>query len=403
VAAREPEVNAVNRILALVATASLLAGAPQISGAQATEEPMRAEFQAVIDGLNDNTFRKFHDAINDKALMDRIVGARVIDAQAREAFAADFASNLETMFTASFPKARSNTEASGDIIGTVIAFQQQDGQANAIVRYKAKGYRFTYHAYDLARGRGGRLSIIDWFDFYNASWFSEDAGNMLVRSMPAQASVRSVLETPNPTDGQLFQIGELFKAVRDQNSNRFFQIYDGLDDVLRGEPLVVTLNFQYSRLLGNAARMNLAVQELVANFPGDSNFGLSLAEYYISRGLFEEAIVEYDRFAGVLGMKDGVTESFKASSAMALGDFGRAEQFALSATEVEPDLELSWWSLLRARTAAQNYAGATEALTQLEDRFGHLLIPQELRRDRFLRILIDQQEYKDWRSARDQA
>ena len=44
-----------------------------------------------------------------------------------------------------------------------------------------------------------------------------------------------------------------------------------------------------------------------------------------------------------------------------------------------------------------------EALTELEDRFGHLLIPQQLRRDPFLRVLIDQQEYKDWRAARDAA
>jgi hypothetical protein len=70
---------------------------------------------------------------------------------------------------------------------------------------------------------------------------------------------------------------------------------------------------------------------------------------------------------------------------------------------VEPDLELSWWTLLRTRTAAQNYAGATEALTQLEDRFGYLLIPQKLQRDRFLKTLIDQQEYKDWRASRDQS
>ena len=86
---------------------------------------------------------------------------------------------------------------------------------------------------------------------------------------------------------------------------------------------------------------------------------------------------------------------------MALGDFERAEELALNATNVEPGLELSWWSLLRARTAAQNWAGATEAMTELEDRFGHLLIPQKLRRDRFLKALIDQQEYKDWRAARD--
>ena len=84
-----------------------------------------------------------------------------------------------------------------------------------------------------------------------------------------------------------------------------------------------------------------------------------------------------------------------------MGSIADAGEYALQATVNEPSLELSWWSLLRARTAAQDWAGATEAMTELEDRFGHLLIPQKLRRDRFLKALINQQEYKDWRTARD--
>ena len=118
---------------------------------------------------------------------------------------------------------------------------------------------------------------------------------------------------------------------------------------------------------------------------------------------FDDAIVRFDEFENALGIEDGVVRSLKATAAMALGEFGQAQDFALGATQAEPDLELAWWTLLRTRTAAEDYAGATEALTQLEDRFGHLLIPQTLRRDRFLKVLIEQQEYKDWRAARDQA
>ena len=86
---------------------------------------------------------------------------------------------------------------------------------------------------------------------------------------------------------------------------------------------------------------------------------------------------------------------------MALGEFERAEAYALEATGAEPGLELGWWSLLRTRTAAGDYEGAIEPLTALEERFGHLLIPQKLRRDRFLKVLIDQPAYQEWRAARD--
>lgn len=389
-----------NRLLVFAAVVMILM-TPQLAAARSAEEDIREEFAAVIDALNDNTFSAFQDAINEKALVNRILGTRVIEPDVAESFAAAFSGNLEQMFIESFPRARTREERGGEIIGTIVSFQFQDGQGRAIVRYEGKGYRFSYHSYDLASTRSGKLVIVDWFDYYNSSWFSEDAGNALVRAMPGQVAVRSVMQMPNPSEGQLFQMGELLKAVRDKNAQRYFQIYDGLEEALRKEPLIVVLHFHYCRALGDPARVNLAVQELVAAFPGEALYSLSLAEFYISRSLFKEAIVELDRFEGALGMKDGVSEAFKATSAMALGDFERAQEFALSATQVEPGLELSWWTLLRATTAAENYAGATDAMTQLEDRFGYLLIPQKLRRDRFLKILIGQQEYKDWRAGRD--
>jgi len=391
-----------NKALFLATVLLVLLAALPSARAQSADDGMREQFEAVIDGLNNNTFREFHDAIDDDELMGRIFGAYVLDGEAKQSFAANFRASIEGIFTGSMPRARSQAEAGGEIIGKIISFEAQDGQARAIVRYAASGYRYSYHSYDLALGSGGRLRIIDWFDYYQSGWFSEVAGNELVKAMPGQATVRSILEMSNPSDGQLFQVGELLKAVRDQNPRRYFQIHDGLEEALQREPYVVVLNFQYCRTLGDPARLGAAVAALVDTFPGEALHSLSLGEYYVSRRLFEQAIVEYDRFEGALGFKDGVSESFKATSAMAVGDFERAQEFALSATQVEPDLELSWWTLLRARTAAQNYAGATEALTQLEDRFGHLLIPQKLRRDRFLKILISQQEYKDWRASRDQ-
>ena len=389
-----------SRSLALIVSGLLLSVTLPQAAVWAADEALREQFDEIVEALNDNTFSEFQDAINERALINRIFGTRVIDPDVKEAFADSFESSLQEMFVSSFPRAGTQGEQGGEIIGTVIAFEFDNGQGRAIVRYAGSGYRFSYHSYELTQTRS-KLVIVDWFDYYNASWFSEDAGNALLRALPGQAAVKALMTMPNPSEGQLFQMGELLKAVRDQNPQRYFQIYDGLEEALRQEPYFVALNFHYTRTLGNAGRMNQAVEALVAAFPGDPLYSLSLVEFYISRGLYEEAITELNRFEEALGMKDGVSEAFKATSAMALGDFERAQAFAVTASEVEPGLELSWWALLRARTAAGDYAGATVALTELEDRFGHLLIPQKLRRDRFLKVLIDQQEYKDWRAGRD--
>ncbi len=388
------------RVLGLAAAVLLIVALPQATSAQG--DRLRAEFEAVIEGLNDNTFARFHGAINEREFTARIYGTRVIENDAKRYLGSDFRGIVERSFVAAFPPPRNEAEAGGEILGTVVAFAADDDKARAVVRFEARGFRYSYHAYDLAL-RNNKVRIIDWFDFYQGAWFSEQIGNALLRMVPTQAAVASVLDVPGPSQGQLFQVGELLKAARDSNPMRFFQIRDGLDEALRADPFVVSLNYEICRRLGDAARLQGAAGEIAQTFPNDARFSLGLAQYYVQRGRFGEAIDEFERLEGSLGFKDGVIESLKATAAMALGEFGRAQSLAVSATEVEPALELGWWTLLRTRTAAQNYAGAVEAMTVLEERFDELLIPQTLRRDRFLRVLIDQPEYREWRAARDEA
>lgn len=402
-AAGRLEVNAVNRILTLAAVILLILLVPGGAEAQSGDRGLEEQFQAVIDGLNDNSFRRFHDAIDDDAFVGRVLGTRVIDEDARRAFTQSFPTTLESMFQATFPRPRTEEEAAGEIIGKIVSFAEEGDEARAIVRFEGDGFRFSYHAYDLVRGRGGRVQIVDWFDYYQAGWFSEIAGDALVRTMPGPASVASVLEMPRPTQGQLFQVGELFKAVRDGNPKRYIQIHDGLEEALREEPFIVRQNFQYWRMFRDPGRLRAAAEALKNTFPGDARHSLSLAEFYVQSRQFEDAIEQFRLLQTALGIEDGVIPALQATAAMALGEFPEAQDLALRATQAEPALELVWWTLLRTRTAGANYAGAMEALTELEDRFGHRLIPQQLQRDRFLRVLIDQQEYKDWRAARDQA
>lgn len=391
------------RVLAIAAMAVLLAIASPAVEAQSGDSDLRAQFAAVIDGLNANSFKKFHDAIDDTTFRGRILGTRVVSDDARQALSQNFEAFIESGFVDSFPVAGNQDGAQGEILGTIVSFQESGSGARALVRFEGTGFRFSYHAYELARGRGGRVQIVDWMDYYQGGWFSQRMGDVLVEMMPTQAAVAGLLELPAPTGGQLFQVGELLKSSRDRNPKRYFEILDNMDEVLREQPFIVVLNFKWCRAVRDPARLQGAAADLARLFPGDARYSLGLAEYYVRRGRFEEAIAAFDTLEGALGIKDGAIEALKATAAMALGDFERAQEFALSATRAEPDLELGWWALLRTRTAAGNYDGAIEALTGLEDRFGQLLIPQTLRRDKFLKVLIDQPAYQEWRAVRDEA
>ncbi len=201
-------------------------------------------------------------------------------------------------------------------------------------------------------------------------------------------------------DGQVFQAAELFKAVRDNKAERFFQIHDDLDEKLLNEPVIVRLEWQMALGVGDTPRIEAAAERLVRAYPDDPLQSTRLIEFYISSKRFERVIAEIDKLQRGLGLKDGATQSLKTSAAVALGNLEDAEAYALEATAAEPALELSWWSLLRARAAAGDYEGATEAMARLEDDFDERLDPQRLAKDPYLRVLADKQEYLDWRASR---
>jgi tetratricopeptide (TPR) repeat protein len=377
--------------LAVLFTALLI---PVQVTAQTDVDKLRQQFEGVIQGLNQNSFDRFNRAISKKDMTARIYGAAIIEPDLKKAFASDFTTSIQSMFTGSFPRSKK------EILGTVIGFKFEGDQGRATVRYAASGYQYTYHVYELSQDSRGRLQILDWVDYYQGGRFSEEAAQALVMAMPTKTATRNLLSNKTYTEGQLFQVGELFKAVRDTQPERFFQIFDGLDEALQREPIIVRLNLPLTAAFPESPRAANAVRLIVETYPNEALFSLRLSNYYIQTGQFAEAIDALKNLQTALGVRDGAIESLKSSAALAMNDIEDSVSFAVLATEAEPSLEVSWWSLLRARTRAGDFSGATEALARLEDDFGHSLDPATLRRDRFLKVLASKPEYVDWRASR---
>ena len=359
---------------------------PIQAAAQADVDKLQQQFDGIIQGLNDNSLDRFNRAISKKDMTARIYGAAIIEADVKKAFTADFATSIQSMFTGSFPK------SSKEILGTVIGFKFEGNEGRAVVRYASSGYKYTYHVYELSQDSRGRILILDWIDYYQGGRFSEEAGQALVMAMPNKAATRNLLSNKTYTEGQLFQVGELFKAVRDSQPERFFQIFDGLDEALQTEPIVVRLNLSLTEAYPESPRAANAVRLIVESFPNEALYSQRLSDHYIRTGQFTEAIDSLTALQAALGIRDGAIESLKSSAALAMNELEDSEKFAVQATEAEPSLEVGWWSLLRARTRAGDYSGATEALTRLEVDFGHSLDPATLRRVCFRQscpVLID--------------
>jgi len=358
-------------------------------------EKLRAQFESIVQGLNDNSFDRFRRATATRELVERIFRNRLIEPDVKKAFTSDASASIEQMFTSSFPPTKK------EILGTLVDFRFSGSEGRAVVRYAASGYRYAYHIYELRLDEKGRMVIVDWIDYYQANRFSAEAGDALVMARPSRPATRKMLENKNLGESELFQVSELFKAVRDNKAERFFQIYDDMDESLHAEITVMKLNLFLALAVRDAVRIENAAERLAAKRPDDPLFSLRLIEYYIPTRQYDKAIDALVRLQDEIGIKDGATESLKASAALAMGNIADAEEYALQATLNEPSLELSWWSLLRARTRAEDYGAATEALAHLEDDFGHNLDPQKLKKDPFLKVLADKQEYLDWRASRD--
>ena len=73
-----------------------------------------------------------------------------------------------------------------------------------------------------------------------------------------------------------------------------------------------------------------------------------------------------------------------------------ATELALKSVTQEPDLELGWWSVIRARVTAKKYADAIEALETLERDFGQALGPDALSKDPLFREFMLSAEYRGW-------
>ena len=377
---------------ALALMAVFVAAAPATSAAD--NDAPRAQFEAIVQGLNENSFERFNRAIDEKALTERIFGSRLIDTDIRKSFASDVAASIDGMFASSFPESRS------DILATVISFQMQGNNGRAVVRFAASGYRYSYHVYELALGPKGRLSIVDWIDYYQGGRFSDEAGLAMVMAMPNKPATRSILEDKNLADQDVFQVGELFKAFRDRNGQRFFQIYSELDSALQRDPVIARLNLHMALQVRDVGRVERALAHFQEGSPRGALQSLKLVEFYIPARRYKAAIEALELLEQDLGVRDGAIGSLQAMAALADGDSEDAVVYAKQATEAEPTLEVAWWSLLRARTGAGDYTGAIEALTRLEDDFGENLDAQQLGKDRFLKVLADKPEYLAWRSSR---
>lgn len=363
---------------------------------QERQDIFRAGFQEIVADLNNDSLERFAHAIDREDMLERIFGLRLIDPKVKKNFRESFDDNLVNILQSAF------AGTGGNIRAAWLGFGSKGDRGKAIVRYDLPDFQFNYHEYELRLDRKGRIEIVDWIDYLDGEKFSDGVGVQLVSLNPGKPAVRKLLDFQGPTEQQTFQMTELLKASRDRQVDRYFDILGDLDETLRSQRAVVLMSVHLTRATGNRRKLRTALIDVDKYFPEDPLYSLMLLDYYFPSRKYEQAMDALLRLQSELGVQDSAMAARLSAASLVLGNAEDALRYAEEAVQIEPGLELGWWSALRARTAIRRYDKAVEALDELEKTFGYTLGPEAFEKDPSMADLLLSSEYESWLDSREQ-
>ena len=361
-------------------------------------EAMRNGIAAVVDAVNTGSFGVLVGAIDEDAMLEKIFGLRLIDQQVKKQFRDSYEERLPMMIEQSITQ-----QQQSPVKARLLGFRSRGNQGLAVVRYDLENFQFAYHEYELTLDKRDGLVIVDWTDFFWGERFSDAVGESLVIAAPSDSAVRKLADFQNITANQIFKLGEALKAMLDFQVARYFEIVEGMDDELKRQRIVVHGGVQMTKRARARRQLRTALIALDRYFANDPLYTNLLLDYYFPTRRYEDARDSLQRLSARLGVEDAAMEARLSSAELVMRNTETAVQHAERALELEPDLELGWWSALRARNAARDFGAAVAALTTLEDEFGYTLDREALGKDKSLARFLESDEYKEWLASRSKA
>ncbi len=172
---------------------------------------------------------------------------------------------------------------------------------------------------------------------------------------------------------------------------------------MRSQKAVVLTSVHLCKATRNRRKLRSALIDVDKYFPDEPLYSLMLLDYHFPSRKYEQAMQSLLGLQSRLGVQDSAMAARLSAASLVLGNAEDALSYAEQAVQIEPALELGWWSALRARTAARQYDKAVEALDALEKTFGYTLGPEAFEKDPSMSELLLSSEYEAWHAGREQA
>ena len=390
-------INAALMFASLVLT-PLLAGAAEDAEKLelAKQEAFRNGVEAIVADLNSGSYQSFISAIDRRAMIERIYGLRLIDQQVKKQFSSQMEGSFGNMIESEFAAPEEGLKA------TLLGIESRGDRGRAVVRFDYPKFEFNYHEYDLLLDAQNRLIVVDWTDYIAGIDFSDSVGQLLIMSAPSKSAMRKLLDFQNVNDRDLFEFGELLKAARDTQLDRYLEIHGRLEPRFQRQRIVVETSVRVARQARKRRQMIGALGIMAEMFPDEPLYALMLLDYYFPARKYEEAMRALQSLSEQLDFPDAAMDARMSAAALVMGKPQDAAALADRALEIEPGLELAWWSALGARVELADFKGSVEILQKLESEFGWDLGPDKLKKNRQYAQLLASAEFKSWVESKQQ-
>lgn len=362
------------------------------------QEIFQTGFEFIVESMNLGSIDVFVANMNASDFLNRVYGLRLINPGVKKSFSESMANQFPSLIREGFRDGFGNSQV--DIKGKLLGVESRGIHARAVVRYDWPNMQFGYHEYELKLDDSGRIVIVDWLDYYHGDSYSDSVGTGLVVALPSEAAVRKLIDFKDPSPPDLFQYTELLKAARDKRDEKYLELLSGLNPALQRQHLVLKLTVQLAKQVNNRRFLRVALMQMAEHAPEEPLFSLMLLDYYVPSHRFDLAIEALQRTYDKLGFEDAAMEARLSAITLAKGNAADANAYAERAILMEPQLELGWWSALRARVGVADFAAAVAALQHLEEHFGHELGAEQLKGDKAFAPLLASDEFKSWDTSR---
>lgn len=364
------------------------------SGALADSAPMpTGPGQRIVAAFERKDAAALNAMLDVDALLERVVGSMELPAASRAGFEAGFRKSAAN----SGANLISGMEASNGVPKLVRSRKAGNGtlQLIRLTLSDDEGSLAGYNYIEFETSADGR--IIDWRSHATCARAS-DTMRLLVASMFEGESLMATLFGASTDREAVDAMTEFSEALGKQQWAKAHELLDELPEEFRASMAWAGMRASIASMYDeDAYRRDLAfIAEKHGRHP-DVQFMLIDHFFYAK---------DYERMLqAVQGFERGVvtdagTRQLECTSYVLLERWPDAERACVAGTELEPDFEPIWWTLVEVHAHDQDATKLMAALDEVEQRFGKQMDPDALVKLEGYEWLASDPAFEPWAKAR---